>query len=134
MRKKMVKFMSKGGERSFMAADAPRKFMKKDAQKCCNNETADFLNSLCRSAKGNNCRNSNGITEDSLLKAIDPHHESEPQAGQAGFAPQGRVGGIGNGYTKADFNDIPVLGESRRYPTLAEFAAHKAKNARARRR
>ena len=123
--KRMVKFMSKGGERSFMAAEKFKKNMKNCESSC---ETTDFLNSLCDSAKGNKSKNFTGISEDSLLKAIDPNYESEPKAGEFGFSPQGRVGGIGGGYTKDDFKDIPVLGESRRYPTLAEYTAHKYKN------
>jgi hypothetical protein len=129
------KLLEAGGERSFMAKDAPRKFMKKDAdRKHCPCETTEFLDSLCSSAKGNNCKNASGITEDALLKAIDPNYESEPQAGDYGFAPSGRVGSIGGGYTKDDFRDIPVLGESKkskkRYPTLNEYAAMIAQSKR----
>jgi hypothetical protein len=133
MRKKMVKFMTKGGERSFMAADAPRKFMKKDGSKqskVCHTEQNEFLNSLRSSAKGNHYKNFDGLKrEDALFQPAEPRHE--PEAGQRGFAPQGRVGSIGGGYTQQDVNDIPVLGESHRYPTLAEYAAFKHRKAQA---
>jgi len=144
MAKKMVKFMSKKGERSFMAADAPRsyqkkyqkKFMNKDVDprdfkpKHCKCEGDDFLNSLCKNASRQQ-KGSGGVNEDALFQLADPNAEyaqNDPQAGQYGFAPQGRVGSIGGGYTKDDFADIPVLGESVRFPTLSEYAARKARN------
>lgn len=152
MKKKMVKFMSKKGERSFMAADAPRKSMRKYMGKDCDHmkpkkkhhckcEGNDFLDSLCSQAKGTVYqKGSSGISEEALFQLADPNAEYamgyEPQPGQAGFAPQGRVGSIGGGYTRDDFSDIPTLGESRqyRYPTLAEYAAMKARKSANRRR
>jgi hypothetical protein len=136
MVKRMVKFMTKGGkERKFMAADRSyqRKYMKKDAdKKCCTNEAADFLSSLCSQAEGTNYKkNWNGVSEDALFHFAEPGAEyakGEPRPGDVGYAPQGRVGNVGGGYQRSDYQELPVLGESR-YPTLAEYAAYKARKA-----
>jgi hypothetical protein len=139
MRKKMVKFMSKGGERSFMASEKQR-HKKPGWQKHCPCEQSDFLNSLCSQAKGQR-GGSSGISEDALFNLAGPDAEyakGEPKPGDIGFAPSGRVGSPlgGGGYTMSDFSDLPVLGESHRYPTLTQYAVMKArkKAARGRRR
>ena len=139
MKKRMVKFMSKRGERSFMASDTPRQYMKKDSAKtkkdmCCK-EDNDFLNSLAK----NMARPQGGVSgfsEDALFNLAGPNDtyaQNDPQAGQTGFAPQGRVGSIGGGYTMDDMKDLPVLGESVRFPTLTEYAVRKARAAKKRR-
>lgn len=129
--KKMVKFMSKNGERSFMATD--RKYMKKDprVEKCCA-EGDDFFDSLIRNS-ARQTRGVSGISEDALFDLAAPdaaYAQDDPKAGDYGFAPQGRVGSVGGGYTKQDFADLPVLGESVRFPTLTEYAVRKARAAR----
>lgn len=139
MRKKMVSFMRKDGtKRSFMAADAPRK--RKNKKHCPCESTNDFLNSLCKNA-GRKQRGTSGISEEALFALADPNAEYAQGTQQAGispgtigFAPQSRVGSIGGGYTKDDINDIPVLGESRQYPTLTQFAAMKARKRSQKRR
>lgn len=142
--RRMVKFMSKRGERSFMAADAPKKRESRqhchcesvgydDANDCCTEE--EFFNSLIKSARGSK-RGKSGVSEDALFALADPNAEyarGEPVAGDVGFAPQGRIGGLGGGYTQADLAEIPTLGESRRrsgLPTLTEYVAMKARNRR----
>ncbi len=100
---------------------AAKKFTK-------NNEGSDFLNSLCRQTEHDaNKKFGNGMSEDALFSATDPTYDREEQPGQVGYAPLGRVGSIGGGYTKSDFADIPVLGESTRFPTLKEWSAKRAK-------
>lgn len=96
----------------------------------CHCEGEDFLNSLCRQAANPAAKkNKSGLQEDALMNLMDPnsHFESEPQPGQPGFAPHGRVGAIGGGYTQDDVKDIPVLGESTRFPSLTQYAAWKAR-------
>ena len=89
----------------------------------------DFLTNLANNAKGEVRKKFySGIKEDSLLQSVDPNSQFEPQAGQAGFAPQSRVGSIGGGYSQLDFQDLPVLGESKKYPTLAQYRKAKNKN------
>lgn len=133
MAKKMVKFMTKDGRE--------RKFMAKDGRKCKSThcEQDAFMNSLTNQARGTTWQKyKSGLTEDALLmKSIDPNYDEfsdyyAPQPGQKGFAPSGRVGGIGGGYTKNDFKDIPTLGESTGYMTLDEYAAAKRKALRRR--
>jgi hypothetical protein len=95
-----------------------RSFMTKDA-KCCK-EGSDFLNSLANAAKGEIHQkfSATGLKkEDALLPPAEAQQDNEPQAGDVGFAPQGRVGSIGGGYTMDDFQDLPTLGESRKYNT-----------------
>jgi hypothetical protein len=146
MAKRMIKFMSKKGERSFMAADAPKR--KNKWKKHCPCEStqhvdyqcsdSDFLKSLAGSAKGQRGKGSSGITEDALFALADPNAEyakGEPRPGDYGYAPAGRVGTIGGGnYSMDDFQELPTLGESVQYPTLAEYAAFKARKKAARRR
>jgi hypothetical protein len=127
MRKKMVRFMSKKGERSFMAKDEPRK--KKDYCHCEGQDA--FFSSLANQARGNvHKKNKSGLQEDVLFSLVYPDDVEKVQAGQVGFAPQGRIGSIGGGYTQEDIKDIPILGESCRFPTLAEYARMKAKKKR----
>jgi hypothetical protein len=108
------------------------KYMHKSGTKKEQNDS--FLASLASSSKGMPRRkNNSGVTEETLFSALDPNYDAQidqSSAGQVGFAPQGRVGSIGGGYTKDDISSIPVLGESRKYPTLAEYIAKKeaAKN------
>lgn len=108
------------------------KYMHKSGTK--KEQSDSFLASLASSAKGMPRRkNNSGVTEETLFSALDPNYDAQidqSSAGQVGFAPQGRVGSIGGGYTKDDISSIPVLGESRKYPTLAEYIAKKeaAKN------
>lgn len=75
----------------------------KTCNKHCCKENTDFLSSLAGQAKGN------------LRQYRDP------KPGQPGFAPQGRVGAVGGGYTQTDINSIPVLGESANYKTWKSF-------------
>lgn len=110
-----------------------RKFMGKDCNYCKESvgtqaETHEnFLASLNNAAKGEiHQKWSSGVNEDALFQQVNPNDAfAEPQAGQPGFAPQGRVGSIGGGYTQDDFADIPTLGESRKYITLGEYIAKK---------
>ena len=72
------------------------------------------------------------VMEDALFKPVDAssHYDNEPQPGEAGFAPQGRVGSIGGGYEASDFDDIPTLGESTEeeaLPTIREYMEWKSK-------
>jgi hypothetical protein len=98
-----------------------RSFMSKDA-KCCK-EGNDFLNSLAAAAKGDVHQkwSATGLQREDAL--LPPHAEEpeEPKAGDVGFAPQGRVGSIGGGYTMDDFQDLPTLGESRKYQNWKGF-------------
>jgi hypothetical protein len=143
MKKRMIKFMSKKGERSFMAADSRKHNPKNPWKKHCPCESfseyecsdADFLKSLTSGAQRGG-RGRSGYSEDALFAFAGPGEEyaqGEPQAGTIGFAPQGRVGSIGGGYTQQDVQDIPVM-ESHRYPTLAQYAAMKARKKSAKRR
>jgi hypothetical protein len=94
-----------------------------DSKKHCNCESDSFLDSL---AKQTNGTQKSSLAEDALFTAIDSSAtDSSDEPGQIGFAPQGRIGSIGGGYTKDDFSDIPVLGESHRLPTLTEWAANR---------
>ena len=90
-------------------------------KQCCK-ESNEFVNTLVDQIKGDVRRKyQSGLKEDALLQPA----EVEPQAGQAGFAPQGRVGSIGGGYTQDDIADIPVLGESTCYSTWKQFLKKK---------
>lgn len=124
MRRHMPSFQKK-----FMSkCSAPMKHMSKG----CNCENDDFLATLTRQARGNVGKKfSGGIAEDALLAVNDPngHFQSEPKAGDVGFAPQGRIGSMGGGYTQDDVKSIPVLGENA-FPTLAQYS--KKKNRRRR--
>ena len=116
-----------------------KKYMNKDRKYCgpCRENVGtyqetqeDFFANLAANAKGEARKKwSSGIKEDALLQAVDPNYnkDSGSQAGQVGFAPQGRVGSIGGGYTQQDMQDLPVLGESKKYPTLDQYAKAKAK-------
>lgn len=90
-------------------------------------ESAGLEDSLLRQFKSMgqdlNQKHSSGLedlvkVEDALFALEDPNvvfvndTPNAPQPGEAGFAPQGRVGGeIGGGYDMDDFMDIPVLGQ-----------------------
>jgi len=95
---------------------------------CCK-EDVDFMNSLTDGARGTIHQkwSSTGLKEDALLAPVVPPQEEAPQdqAGDVGFAPQGRVGGIGNGYSMSDFSEIPTLGESHNYNTFENFIKSK---------
>jgi hypothetical protein len=93
------------------------KYMK-HMKKGCQCEGDEFTNSLAKSMGSKQT-----VKEDALFDAIGDQAQDAP--GSVGFAPQGRIGSIGGGYTKADFADIPVLGESYRLPTLKEWQAMK---------
>jgi len=123
-------------QRKFMGKSPrfQRKFMGKNDSYCREDvglagETHDnFLASLTHHAKGE-VHAKKGVNEDALFQIVDPNSlvqgiRDEPQPGDAGFAPQGRVGEIGGGYTPDDFSDLPTLGESR-YITLSEFIAER---------
>ena len=108
--------------------------------KCCENfvgsveETQDdFLANLSRNARGEVRKKfESGISaqyEDALFSPIDPESlevgvRPEPDAGDFGFAPQGRVGAIGGGYTQADVSDIPTM-EGRKYMSLDQYISKK---------
>jgi hypothetical protein len=105
-----------------------KKTKKKDSTHC---EVNSFLNSLTSQSSGKAHKShNNGMSEDALLAAMDSNYdrEDESRPGQVGYAPQGRVGSIGGGYEKSDFADIPILGESRKFPTLNEWIKNKAKS------
>ena len=92
---------------------------------------AEFLANLTQSAtSGLPQKGKSGLSEDALFQIVSPEEMSapEPQAGGVGFAPQGRVGEIGSGYTQDDIADIPVLGEGKKgkYITLDQYIAKKA--------
>ncbi len=123
MAKKQVKFMSKDGkEVSFMAKDSKK--CVKCMDKCESTDDA-FLTSLKNGAQRPQ-KHRRITAEDSLIQPVAPKVE-EPQPGQVGFAPQGKVGAIGGGYTMDDFQDIPVLGEAVRYPSFSAWASKKSK-------
>jgi hypothetical protein len=96
----------------------------KKEKKHCNCESDEFLNSLSKQTQRNGKK---PLSEDSLFAKVETETEEDAVPGDIGFAPQGRIGSIGGGYTKADFADIPVLGESNRFPTLTEWAANRSK-------
>jgi hypothetical protein len=50
---------------------------------------------------------------------------TEPKPGEVGFAPQGSLNGIGGGYSMSDFADIPILGESTKYPSFTNWLSKK---------
>ena len=95
---------------------ADKKHMK-HMKKSCQCEGDEFTNSLVKSMGTKKT-----MQEDALFTSVEPS-ESDNTPGSVGFAPQGRIGSIGGGYTKDDFSDIPVLGESNRFPTLTEWQA-----------
>ena len=90
----------------------------------------DFWTSLTNNAKGETRKRFfSGIKEDALLQAVDPNYQAQTPdsgAGQVGFAPQSRVGSIGGGYTQQDIQDLPVLGENKKYPSLDQYKAKKS--------
>lgn len=91
----------------------------------------DFLANLMQSAlDGLPKKGKSGLSEDALFQVVSPEEMAapDPQVGGVGFAPQGRVGEIGGGYTQDDISDIPVLGEGKkgRYITLDQYIAKKA--------
>jgi hypothetical protein len=96
----------------------------KKQKKHCNCESDDFLNSLSKQTQR---KGTKPISEDALFTKVDTNTEEETNPGDVGFAPQGRIGSIGGGYTKDDFADIPVLGESHKFTTLTEWAANRSK-------
>lgn len=98
-----------------------------------NQANSDFLTSLTNQSKGSvHAKYKNGLSEDSLMSATDPNFDREDSSkpGDFGYAPIGRVGTIGGNYTANDFADMPVLGESTKYPTLNEWAIRRAKQAK----
>jgi len=77
-------------------------------------ETEDqFFDTLRGAAKGDhNDQGWSGLSEDMLLQLNNtPSTDTsdEPQPGEAGFAPQNRVGSIGGGYTQDDISDIETM-------------------------
>jgi hypothetical protein len=105
--------------------EKPKKTIKKDAKKdvkhmgkSCHCENNDLADSLAK-----NMKLQKPVSEDALFGDIDVEDEIAP--GSVGFAPQGRMGSIGGGYTKDDFADIPVLGECHRLPTLKDWRSFK---------
>jgi hypothetical protein len=75
-----------------------------------------FMNSLVDAMReGHPRKHDDGIhgsikTEDALYAMSDPNANlNEPQAGDPGFAPQGKIGQIGGGWTKEEMNVIPTL-------------------------
>ena len=124
-----VSFMNKdycgkgmGVEESCCNKKMSKKFMKKDGtkkhQKC---ESDDFISSLI-----SQMTNKKTVSEDSLFTPVEEPFNDEAKPGDVGFAPQGKIGSIGGGYTKKDFADIPVLGESFKFPTLTEWQANRS--------
>lgn len=121
-----VDAMDDGEGMEFMNAQPPMMMRKKMdngmgmdyMSKCGACETVDdFMKSITGQATGEiNKKFSGGISEDALFMGEDPNTNlsKEPAAGEVGFAPQGRVGAIGGGYTQDDMKTIPVLGESKK--------------------
>ena len=78
-------------------------------------ETEDqFFNTLRTAAKGDHSlgKQFSGLSEDMLVRMNDPNANfasNEPEAGQSGFAPQGRIGSLGGGYTQDDLQDIKTM-------------------------
>jgi hypothetical protein len=104
-----------------------KKDKKKDSTHC---EVNSFLNSLKSQSSGKAHKShNNGMSEDALLAAMDVNYDREDdnRPGQVGYAPQGRVGSVGSGYQKSDFADMPILGESRKFPTLNEWISNRNK-------
>jgi len=127
-------------QRRFMGKGCGPKHQVKHMASCCHENVgtykethADFLANLAVNAQGDVRKKwSSGISEDALFQAVEPLAQQGPQPGQPGFAPQGRVGAVGaGGYTQDDIKDIPVL-ESKKFPTLDEYA--RAKKAASRKR
>jgi len=117
------KVKSKKADKKEEKVEKKSKNKEADSKKHCNCESDSFLDSL---AKQTNGTQKSSLAEDALFTAIDSSAtDSSDEPGQIGFAPQGRIGSIGGGYTKDDFSDIPVLGESHRLPTLTEWAANR---------
>jgi hypothetical protein len=117
------KVKSKKADKKEEKVEKKSKNKEVNSKKHCNCESDSFLDSL---AKQTNGTQKSSLSEDALFTAIDsPATDSSDEPGQIGFAPQGRIGSIGGGYTKDDFSDIPVLGESHRLPTLTEWAANR---------
>ena len=82
------------------------KFMHKEESICDD----DFFSSLTNQTKGpNRDKNKSGIAEDILIAMDGPTEDSSP--GEVGFAPQGRLNQIGNGFSMDDFKEIPTLGQ-----------------------
>ena len=99
---------------------------KVKSKKNCNCESNSFLDSLTKQTSMKK-----SIAEDSLFTQAEPSltdSDDSLQPGDVGFAPQGKIGSIGGGYTKDDFADIPVLGESHKFPTLTEWMANRSAN------
>jgi hypothetical protein len=92
-------------------------------KKNCNCESDEFLKSLSKQVSMNK-----NFSEDSLVKPTYNTSDEEQKPGDVGFAPQGKIGSIGGGYTKDDFSEIPVLGESHKFPTLTEWMANRFKS------
>ena len=143
----------KAKARSFMSKDAHDKSMKnmknmdadlkKNMKHMCGGGTCenfvgsqtethdDFLANLMRSTvEGLPQGGKSGLSEDALFQVVDQDdgfpQAVKPEVGEVGFAPQGRVGGIGGGYTQDDISDIPTLGEGRKYITLDQYIAKKS--------
>lgn len=117
----MGKYMHKEG-----AVDAePAQLKQESAKPARRSEAKDFFASLASQTGSANMKFKSGLSEDVLFPS---NGDEDSRPGQVGYAPQGRIGGIGGGYTKADFADIPTLGESKRkFPTLNEWVAAKNK-------
>lgn len=50
----------------------------------------------------------------------------ELKPGDVGFAPHGKIGAsIGSGFTQKDIKSLPVLGESKKFPTFSDYLASK---------
>jgi len=117
------KVNSKKADKKEEKVEKKSKNKELDSKKHCNCESDSFLDSLTKQTNGTQ---KSSLAEDALFTAIDSSAtDSSDEPGQIGFAPQGRIGSIGGGYTKDDFSDIPVLGESHRLPTLTEWAANR---------
>jgi len=94
-----------------------------EGKKNCNCESDEFLKSLSKQVSMNK-----NFSEDSLVKPAYNVSDEEQKPGDVGFAPQGKIGSIGGGYTKDDLSEIPVLGESHKFPTLTEWMANRSKS------
>lgn len=103
--------------------DFSKKFMDKDD--CCKGCSKAMDKCMCKKENNEFLAKMTKRNEDALLTPEESEEETEPQAGDVGFAPQGRVGSIGGGYTMDDFQDIPTLGESVNYPSWKNFLSKK---------
>ena len=131
MLRMMKSYMSKDKKRcnmeSSQVVDDFSKFVQKEETE------SDWLTTIANQARGDHSlKKSDGVqNEDALFHPSNNYYDDDaptgPEAGNVGFAPQGRIGDIGGGYSMNDFEDMPVVGESKsELPTIREYMEWKA--------